>query len=166
MGGLSVPEVRRLVAVLAAPPEERAYRLRWSRWRRAHQATARRGHIARRVGSQPPSAAVAVPPIVAVPGTPALTEAGWARVAPLLASAPRTTGRPPQPHRPILTGILWLIRRGASWRAIPAEYGPWQTLASRYQRWRRDGTWARIVGALLAVPEDPGVVMPGAGHPA
>ncbi len=148
MVGLSVPETRRLVAALAAPPEERAHRLRWSRWRRAHQATARRGHIARRASGQPPPSSGAGPPVVAVPGTPVLTDAGWTRVVPLLASAPGRTGRPPRDHRPILAGILWLMRRGAGWREIPPSYGPWQTLASRYQRWRRDGTWARIVGVL------------------
>ena len=149
MVGLSVPETRRLVATLAAPPAERDRLLRWSRWRRAHQATARRGHTARRGRDGTPLADHA-PPVVAVPGTPVLTDKGWARVAALLAAASRPTGRPPRDHRPIVAGILWLMRRGASWREVPAAHGPWQTLASRYQRWRRDGTWARIMACLAA----------------
>jgi transposase len=155
MVGLSVPEARRLMAALAAPPGERAHRLRWSRWRRAHQATARRGHAARRARDHAPPSSSA-PPVVAVPGTPALTDAGWARVLPLLARA-RRTGRPPGDHRPILTGLLWLMGRGASWREVPADYGPWQTLVSRYQHWRRDGTWARIIAVLHGVEAQPQV---------
>ncbi len=147
-----MPETRRLVAALAAPPAERARLLRWSRWRRAHQATARRGHIARRGRGHTPLAGTG-PPVVALLGTPALTNAGWARVVPLLTAKPGRTGRPPRDHRAVVAGILWVMRRGASWREVPPEHGPWQTLASRYQRWRRDGTWARIIGALHEVPE-------------
>jgi len=150
MVGLSVPEARRLVEALGAPPEERARLLRWSRWRRTHQAVARRGHVARRARRDAPRPADNGPPVIAVPGTPALTDAGWARVAALLAPARGKAGRPPQPHRPIVAGLIWLMRHGAGWREIPADYGPWQTLASRCQRWRRDGTWARVVAVLAA----------------
>jgi hypothetical protein len=161
MVALSVPETRRLLVALAAPPAERAHLLRWSRWRRAHQATARRGHVARRAGGPGPPMRGADPPVVPVPGTPALTEAGWERVALLLMPASGQRGRPPRDHRLIVAGVLWVTRRGASWRAIPLRYGPWQTLASRYQRWRRDGTWARIIRELCAVSSAEGV--PG-GH--
>ena len=47
---LTVPEVRRLLVALAwsaPPPEERT--LRWSIWRRRHQARARRCHYKRRL---------------------------------------------------------------------------------------------------------------------
>ena len=148
MVALSVPETRRLLVALAAPDGAREHLLRWSRWRRTHQATARRGHVARRAGGHPPPVRETEPPLVAVPGTPALTDAGWARVAPLLIPASGQRGRPPRDHRLIVAGVLWVMRRGASWRAIPLSYGPWQTLASRYQRWRRDGTWARIMACL------------------
>jgi len=148
MVALSVPETRRLLVALAAPPAERAHLLRWSRWRRAHQATARRGHVARRAGGPRPPMRGADPPVVPVPGTPALTDAGWARVALLLMPASGQRGRPPRDHRLIVAGVLWVMRRGASWRAVLPEHGPWQTLASRYQRWRRDGTWARIMACL------------------
>ena len=43
-----MPEVRRLLLALAEHGARRAHRLRWSRWRRAHQARANRCHAARR----------------------------------------------------------------------------------------------------------------------
>jgi transposase len=49
----------------------------------------------------------------------------------------------------MLAAILWVMRTGAPWREIPEEHGPWQTAHSRHRRWRRDGTWARILGVLL-----------------
>jgi hypothetical protein len=50
---LTLPEVRRLVYRMVlrilAPPEEV---LHWSRWRRLHQARARRAHYHRRLAHQ------------------------------------------------------------------------------------------------------------------
>ena len=34
-------------------------------------------------------------------------------------------------------------------RDLPDRYGPWQTVYDRFNRWRKDGTWARIVTRLL-----------------
>lgn len=80
---------------------------------------------------------------------PTLTDARWARIAPLLPSG-AATGRPPRDARTVLTGILWVIRTGASWSELPAAFGSWSTVHGRYQRWQRDGTWARILEVLLA----------------
>jgi hypothetical protein len=45
---LRVPEVRRLILAMSGPHQERGFRLRWSLWRRAHQAVAKRCHTAKR----------------------------------------------------------------------------------------------------------------------
>jgi transposase len=59
-------------------------------------------------------------------------------------------GRPPKDHRPIVEAIVWLDRTGAPWRDLPAEYGPWETVASRFYRWRRRGVWDRVLACLQA----------------
>jgi transposase len=151
MIALTVPEVRRLAQALAGPAEELPARLRWSRWRRRHQATAARCHAARRARRHPPPVGQ-VAPLVAVPGTPALTDARWERVAPRLPAPAGRRGRRPIEHRRILGGMLWVMRTGAAWREAPAEFGPWQTLYSRYTHWQGVGAWASILEALLADP--------------
>ena len=50
---LSVSEVRRLLQVLGEPPEQQTKRLWWSRFRRVHQALAKRAHVARRAAQLP-----------------------------------------------------------------------------------------------------------------
>jgi transposase len=45
----------------------------------------------------------------------------------------------------VINGILWKLRTGAPWRDLPERYGPWQTCHDRYVRWRRDGTWDRLL---------------------
>src|SRR5215207_9692893 len=58
-------------------------------------------------------------------------------------------GRPLADHRPMVNGILWRLHTGAPWRDIPDRSGPWETVYGRFLRWRRDGTWAKILTALL-----------------
>lgn len=51
-------------------------------------------------------------------------------------------------HRMVMNGLFWRLRTGAPWRDIPERYGPWQTIYDRFNRYRQDGTWDRIVEAL------------------
>ncbi|MEU1393655.1 MULTISPECIES: hypothetical protein [unclassified Nonomuraea] len=44
---MSANEIRRLFALLTRPPASRSHTLHWSRWRRRHQARARRSHYQR-----------------------------------------------------------------------------------------------------------------------
>jgi hypothetical protein len=148
---LTVPEVRRLVLAVAEPAERRSFRLGWSRWRRAHQAVAARCHAARRAlrrkARARPLARAAPPPAAAEAG---LTDAEWRRVAPVLPPQKPAKGRPRHDHRTVLGGILWVVRSGASWRAMPPEYGKWETAYRRYRLWRETGLWQRILEALPA----------------
>ena len=142
-----MPEVRRLLLLLMEPPERAGVRLAWSTFRRRHQAVARRCHTARRAHQQPaPHGALTVQ--ILGPAVPELTDARWARIAPLLPPQKPRTGRPAHDHRTILCGMLWVVRTGAAWRDLPAHFGPWETVRSRYDRWRDTGIWPQILAAL------------------
>ena len=58
-------------------------------------------------------------------------------------------GHPWKPHRDLINGILWILHTGAPWRDLPERYGPWQSVYDRFNRWRKDGTWSRILTHLL-----------------
>jgi transposase len=73
-----------------------------------------------------------------------LSDTAWAASAPLLPPDGRR-GRPWADHRRVIDGILWKVRTGAPWRDLPERYGPWQTCYERLVRWRRDGTWERLL---------------------
>jgi transposase len=79
-----------------------------------------------------------------------LTDAQWAKLAPLLLPQRPRMGRPPKDHRLIVEAIVWLNRTGAPWRDLPSQFGPWETVASRFYRWRRQGIWDRVLAALQA----------------
>jgi len=142
-----VPEVRRLVLALGEPAERRAFRLGWSRWRRAHQAAAARCRAATRPGARDAPAApreVSLP----IPSPAGLTDAEWAAVAPLLPPQQPPRGRPRHDHRTGLSGILAVVRTAGSWRAMPRAYGKWERAYKRYQLWCASGLWPRILTAL------------------
>jgi Putative transposase of IS4/5 family (DUF4096) len=142
-----VPEVRRLLLMLTEPSDRTGFRLAWSTFRRRHQAVARRCHAARRTPQHPaPCGALTVQ--ILGPAVPELTDARWARVAPLLPPQKPPWGRPAHDHRTILSGMLWVARTGAAWRDLPEQFGPWETVHSRYQRWRTAGIWPQILAAL------------------
>jgi transposase len=84
---------------------------------------------------------------------PELTDAKWAALEPLLPPQRPPTGRPNNDHRQVVEAMVWLARTGAPWRDLPAHYGSWKTVASRFYRWRRDGIfsdcWARSTAAPM-----------------
>lgn len=46
--------------------------------------------------------------------------------------------------REVINGILYLVRSGCSWRAMPHDLPNWNTVRHYYDRFRRDGTWVLI----------------------
>lgn len=73
-----------------------------------------------------------------------LTDEAWEQIGPLLPKNGRR-GAQWKDHRKVINGILWKLRTGAPWRDLPSRYGPWQTCHDRFVRWRRDGTWERLL---------------------
>ena len=53
-----------------------------------------------------------------------LTEAQWEKIQRLLPRRPPHPrgGRPRADDRPVLEGILWILRSGARWQDLPEEF--------------------------------------------
>jgi hypothetical protein len=147
-----VPEARKLVLAMAAPRRRRRFLLEWSTWRRAHQAVAARCRKASRAAKRAASATAGregPPEAVAIaPEEARLTDEQWVLLRPLLRPQRDGVGRPPNDHRTVLGGILWVARTGSSWREIPEEYGKWETAYRRYELWTKQGLWQRILRVL------------------
>jgi len=50
----------------------------------------------------------------------------------------------------MLNGMLWIDRSGAQWRELPSCYGPWQTVYSRFAKWRDTGVLEKVFQALAS----------------
>src|SRR3954466_16181988 len=76
-----------------------------------------------------------------------LTDEQFALIEPHLPRR-KAPGRPPADLRAVLNGILYLVRTGCQWRLLPKDFPPWSTVHTWYRRWRKDGTWERLLEAL------------------
>lgn len=77
-----------------------------------------------------------------------MSDAQWNLISPLIPSA-KPGGRPRKvAMRQIINGILYLVRGGCSWRMLPKEYGPWQTVYGYFRLFRRTGVWQKLHDAL------------------
>lgn len=76
-----------------------------------------------------------------------ITDAQWQRLVPLLPPLVGL-GRPYLDHRPIVSGILWVLRTGAPWRDVPERFGKWTTIYSRFCRWTARGIWQGVWAEL------------------
>jgi len=49
----------------------------------------------------------------------------------------------------VISGIIFVLRRGLQWRDAPKDYGPHKTLYTRFIRWSRKGIFNKIFAALV-----------------
>jgi transposase len=78
-----------------------------------------------------------------------LTDAQWEKLAPLLESARDPRGRPrTYPLREIVNALLYVLRGGISWRAMPHDFPPWESVYDHFRRWRKNSTMERVHEAL------------------
>lgn len=78
-----------------------------------------------------------------------LTDEEWRVIEPHLPEA-RTTGRPRTwPMREIVNGIFYVMRAGCTWRLLPSDFPPWETIYRWFAALRDDGRFEAINHALV-----------------
>ena len=61
----------------------------------------------------------------------------------------RSRGRPWIDPRCIVDGVLYVLRTGCQWKAVPREYASGSTVHRRFQRWVDLGVWEALWRLLL-----------------
>ncbi len=66
-----------------------------------------------------------------------LSEQEWERIEPLLPREKKRPkgGRPPMGNRKAMTAILYVLRTGCQWKALPRSLGAGSTVHQRFQEW-------------------------------
>ncbi len=78
-----------------------------------------------------------------------LMNSQWVVTEPMIPDA-APGGRPRRAaKREIVEAILYLLRAGCSWRLLPHDFPPWQTVYHYLRRWQREGVWARVHHTLI-----------------
>ena len=78
-----------------------------------------------------------------------ISDEKWAVIGPMLEKKKtETRGRKRKDDRLMFNGILWILKTGAPWRDLPAEFGPWNTVHKRFLEWARLEVWDDILRML------------------
>jgi putative transposase of IS4/5 family DUF4096 len=122
--------------------------LRWSSWRRWHQAWARYYHYRRRAQAEERQHPPQTEAQQAEEAQMDVTDVVWRRLEPLLPSADRV-GRPyDHSRRLVLEAIVHVMQTDCGWRALPSNFPPWQTVYTQLSQWRKTGIWDKIWSGL------------------
>ena len=82
----------------------------------------------------------------------------WSRIAPILGpeKQPGTRGRPAVPYRSIFDAIIYVLRTGCQWSALPRErFGAAPTTVhGRFRQWVEAGHFTSIWKLMLEVYDD------------
>jgi len=89
-----------------------------------------------------------------------VSEELWSRIEPLVPVRKRLrgrkyqrkpgAGRKPMAARQVFSAIVYVLRTGCQWKALPKEYGSASAVHAHFQRWQREGFFLKIWKAGLA----------------
>ncbi len=48
----------------------------------------------------------------------------------------------------VVNAILYQLKNGCQWRALPSDLPKWQTVYSQFRRWKIGGVWDKVLRAL------------------
>jgi putative transposase len=78
-----------------------------------------------------------------------LTDTQWDNIEHLL-PAPRPGGRPRKyENRELVNAILYVVRTGIQWRAMPHDFPPWESVYGYFRRWNQLNLWQQIHDGLV-----------------
>ncbi|MGE3820179.1 MAG: transposase [Isosphaeraceae bacterium] len=79
----------------------------------------------------------------------ALTDAQWERIKGHLPGKQGDSGRIASDNRLFVGAVLYMLKTGAPWAALPGPFGKPNTVWKRYDRSCRSGAWERIGNGSL-----------------
>jgi transposase len=75
----------------------------------------------------------------------------WQFVVPYLCLLPEDAGQRVYNLRDVFDAARWLVRTGAPWRYLPADFPPWEAVYQQTRRWLSAGCFEAIVHDLRAI---------------
>ena len=77
-----------------------------------------------------------------------LSDAQWEKIAPFFARPDPRGAREKYSKRRVVEAILYRLREGCRWRALPHDFPPYDTVFDHWQRWQERGVWREAVAVL------------------
>ena len=77
-----------------------------------------------------------------------LTDKQWAKIERFFERPDPRGARSKYPKRRVVEAILYRLREGCRWRALPHDFPPWDTGYDHWRRWQKRGVWQKAVAVL------------------
>ena len=77
-----------------------------------------------------------------------LTDKQWQKAEPFFARSDPRGARSKYPKRRVVEAVLYRLREGCRWRALPHDFPPWDTVYDHWRRWKKRGLWQEAVAVL------------------
>ena len=77
----------------------------------------------------------------------------WELLSPHLPGREGAWGGMAQDNRRFVNAVFWILRTGAPWRDLPADYGDWKNTHRRFCRWRDADRWEKLLEQLVVEPD-------------
>lgn len=74
----------------------------------------------------------------------ALRDDQWERMRDRLPGRDGHVGVTAEDNRLFVEAVLYRYRAGIPWRDLPARFGDWKQVHTRFSRWAKAGVWARV----------------------
>ncbi|NJL42123.1 MAG: IS5 family transposase [Leptolyngbyaceae cyanobacterium SM1_4_3] len=78
----------------------------------------------------------------------ALRDDQWERIKDLLPGRQGSVGVTAKNNRLFVEAVLYRYRAGIPWRDLPARFGHFRKVHTRFRRWAKTGVWERVFQAL------------------
>ena len=77
-----------------------------------------------------------------------LSASQWQRIEGFLPGRAGHVGVTAKDNRSFVYGVLWVLRSGAQWKDLQAQYGNWKSAHKRITRLARSGIWNKMFRVL------------------
>jgi transposase len=78
----------------------------------------------------------------------ALRDDQWERIRDILPGKEGDVGVTAKDNRTFVEAALYRYRAGCAWRDLPARFGDYRVIHTRFTRWCKSGVWERVFAQL------------------
>lgn len=74
-----------------------------------------------------------------------LTDKEWSLIQHIVEKTDSPRGRKPKHgKRRMLDAVFYLLRSGCSWRLLPHDFPPWQSVYAQFMRWKKEKMFEKL----------------------
>ena len=88
-----------------------------------------------------------------------LEDEEWMKIQQFLRQCPQVKVGSARKCRRFVEAALGILRSGAQWRLLPAEYGNWNSVYKRFGRWCEAGVWEQMFEHFASAPDMENVLL-------